>query len=45
MEDVFGTFAEGPDVPGDTAPAHIRRALRSAGLHRGGDRHWLAAVV
>jgi phosphoglycolate phosphatase-like HAD superfamily hydrolase len=32
MEDVFGTFAEGPDVPGDTAPAHIRRALRSAGL-------------
>lgn len=32
MEDVFGTFAEGPDVPGDTAPAHIRRALRSVGL-------------
>lgn len=32
MEDVFGLFAEGPDVPGDTAPAHIRRALRSAGL-------------
>jgi phosphoglycolate phosphatase-like HAD superfamily hydrolase len=27
---VFGTYADGPDVPGDTAPAHIRRALRSA---------------
>lgn len=32
MEEVFGTFAEGPDIPGDTAPAHIRRALRGAGL-------------
>ncbi|MDX6370900.1 MAG: phosphoglycolate phosphatase [Gaiellaceae bacterium] len=32
MEEVFGTSADGPDVPGDTAPAHIRRALRSAGL-------------
>jgi phosphoglycolate phosphatase len=32
MEEVFGTDAEGPDVPGDTAPAHVRRALRTAGL-------------
>jgi phosphoglycolate phosphatase len=27
LEAVFGIYAEGPDVPGDTAPAHIRRAL------------------
>jgi phosphoglycolate phosphatase len=32
IEEVYGTAAEGPDVPGDTAPAHIRRALRGAGL-------------
>jgi phosphoglycolate phosphatase-like HAD superfamily hydrolase len=32
MEDVFGLFAEGPDIPGDTAPAHIRRALGSVGV-------------
>jgi phosphoglycolate phosphatase len=32
LEEVYGTSAEGPDVPGDTAPAHIRRALRGAGL-------------
>jgi phosphoglycolate phosphatase len=32
LEEVFGTNAEGPDVPGDTAPAHVRRALRAAGL-------------
>jgi phosphoglycolate phosphatase-like HAD superfamily hydrolase len=28
LEAVFGIYAEGPDVPGDTAPAHIRHALR-----------------
>ena len=32
IEAVFGTYAEGPDVPGDTAPAHIRRALRAANV-------------
>jgi phosphoglycolate phosphatase-like HAD superfamily hydrolase len=32
MEEVFGTDAEGPDVPGDTATAHVRRALRAAGF-------------
>ena len=32
MAEVFGTDAEGPDVPGDTAPAHVRRALRAAGF-------------
>jgi phosphoglycolate phosphatase-like HAD superfamily hydrolase len=32
LEEVYGTDAEGPDVPGDTAPAHTRRALRAAGL-------------
>jgi phosphoglycolate phosphatase-like HAD superfamily hydrolase len=30
LDAVFGPFADGPDVPGDTAPAHIRRALRAA---------------
>ncbi len=30
LEEVFGTNAEGPDVPGDTATAHVRRALRAA---------------
>lgn len=32
MEQVYGTVAEGPDVPGDTATAHTRRALRAAGF-------------
>ena len=32
---MFGTFAEGPDVPGDTATAHVRRALRAAGFDDG----------
>lgn len=32
MEEVFGRDAEGPDVPGDTATAHVRRALQAAGL-------------
>jgi phosphoglycolate phosphatase-like HAD superfamily hydrolase len=29
LEAVYGIDAEGPDVPGDTASAHIRRALRT----------------
>jgi phosphoglycolate phosphatase-like HAD superfamily hydrolase len=32
LEAVFGTYADGPDVPGDTAPAHIRRTLRTVGV-------------
>jgi phosphoglycolate phosphatase-like HAD superfamily hydrolase len=32
LEAEFGIYAEGPDVPGDTAPAHIRRALRTVGV-------------
>ena len=32
MEEVYGTNAEGPDVPGDTATAHVRRALHAAGF-------------
>ena len=32
QEEVYGTDAEGPDVPGDTATAHVRRALRAAGF-------------
>lgn len=32
MSAVFGLAAEGPDLPGDTAPAHVRRALRAAGV-------------
>jgi phosphoglycolate phosphatase len=32
LEAVFGIYAQGPDVPGDTAPAHIRRALRTVGV-------------
>jgi phosphoglycolate phosphatase len=32
VEAMFGIQAEGPDVPGDTAPAHIRRALRAVGV-------------
>ena len=35
LEEVYGTNAEGPDVPGDTATAHVRRALRAAGLDEG----------
>jgi FMN phosphatase YigB (HAD superfamily) len=29
LEAVFGSYRDGPDLPGDTAPAHIRRALRA----------------
>jgi phosphoglycolate phosphatase-like HAD superfamily hydrolase len=32
LEEVYGRFAQTPDVPGDTAPAHTRRAMRAAGL-------------
>jgi phosphoglycolate phosphatase-like HAD superfamily hydrolase len=32
LEAVFGIYAEGPDIPGDTAPAHVRRALRTVGV-------------
>ena len=32
MEEVYGLNAEGPDIPGDTATAHIRRALLAAGV-------------
>jgi phosphoglycolate phosphatase len=32
LEEVYGRVVEGPDVPGDTAPAHTRRALRAAGF-------------
>jgi phosphoglycolate phosphatase-like HAD superfamily hydrolase len=32
LEAVFGTDADGPDVPGDTATAHVRRALRAANV-------------
>src|SRR5205823_3713474 len=32
LEQVYGAAADGPDVPGDTAPAHTRRALRSVGF-------------
>jgi phosphoglycolate phosphatase-like HAD superfamily hydrolase len=32
LREVYGLVADGPDVPGDTAPAHIRRALRAAGF-------------
>ena len=32
LEEVYGTFAQAADVPGDTAPAHTRRAMRAAGL-------------
>jgi phosphoglycolate phosphatase len=31
-QEVYGLNAEGPDVPGDTAPAHVRRALLAAGV-------------
>ena len=30
--EVFGTAPQGPDVPGDTAPSHTRRALVAAGF-------------
>lgn len=29
--EVFGLDTQGPDVPGDTAPAHVRRAVLAAG--------------
>ena len=32
LEEVYGTFADVPDVPGDTAPAYTRRMMRAAGL-------------
>jgi phosphoglycolate phosphatase len=32
LEEVYGAAPRSPDVPGDTAPAHTRRALRSAGF-------------
>src|SRR5439155_5580477 len=32
LEEVYGTDADGPDVPGDTATAHVRRALLSSGF-------------
>lgn len=32
MDEVFGRNADGPDVPGDTATAHVRRALQEAGV-------------
>jgi phosphoglycolate phosphatase-like HAD superfamily hydrolase len=32
LEAVFGLYAEGSDRPGDTATAHIRRALRTVDL-------------
>ncbi len=35
LEEVYGTSADGPDAPGDTATAHVRRALRSAGFDDG----------
>jgi phosphoglycolate phosphatase-like HAD superfamily hydrolase len=32
LEAVYGISADGPEIPGDTAPAHIRRALLAAGV-------------
>jgi phosphoglycolate phosphatase-like HAD superfamily hydrolase len=32
LTEVYGTAPEGSDIPGDTATAHIRRALASAGF-------------
>jgi len=32
LEAVYGVDVDGPDVPGDTASAHIRRALRTIDL-------------
>lgn len=31
MNEIFGEVPDGPDVPGDTATAHVRRALEAAG--------------
>jgi phosphoglycolate phosphatase len=46
LEEVYGAAPEGPDVPGDTAPAHTRRTLRAAGLDDAeidkGLEHWCA---
>jgi phosphoglycolate phosphatase-like HAD superfamily hydrolase len=47
MEEVYGLNAEGPDIPGDTATAHIRRALLAAGVREeeieAGLPRWCAA--
>jgi phosphoglycolate phosphatase len=32
LTEVYGSAPEGPDVPGDTATAHVRRALNAAGF-------------
>jgi phosphoglycolate phosphatase len=32
LTEVYGSAPDGPDVPGDTATAHTRRALRAAGF-------------
>jgi phosphoglycolate phosphatase-like HAD superfamily hydrolase len=32
LEEVYGAFAKASDVPGETAPAHTRRAMHAAGL-------------
>jgi phosphoglycolate phosphatase len=32
LNEVYGAAADGPDVPGDTATAHTRRALAAAGF-------------
>ena len=32
LTEVYGTAVDGPDVPGDTATAHTRRALAAAGF-------------
>jgi phosphoglycolate phosphatase-like HAD superfamily hydrolase len=32
MGEIFGDVADGPDVPGDTATAHVRRVLEAAGF-------------
>jgi len=32
LNEVYGTAPDGPDVPGDTATAHTRRALAAAGF-------------
>jgi phosphoglycolate phosphatase-like HAD superfamily hydrolase len=35
LDEVYGAAPEGPDVPGDTAPSHTRRALSAAGFSTG----------
>jgi phosphoglycolate phosphatase-like HAD superfamily hydrolase len=35
LTEVFGVAPEGPDIPGDTATAHTRRALSAAGVPSG----------